>query len=49
MYLVGLNFSNKVIIITDAGRFEGVKDRKHASIIGILLDIVFNIIDLQGR
>ena len=46
---MGLNSSNKVIIITDASRFEGVKDKKHTNIISMLLDIVFNIIDLQGR
>ena len=37
VYLAGLNSSNRVIIITDAGRFKGVKDRKHTGIIGTLL------------
>ena len=46
MYLAGLNSSNKVIIVTDAGKFKGVKDRKHTGVIGTLLDIVFNITDL---
>ena len=46
MYLAGLNSSNRVIIVTDTSRFEGVEDRKYTSIIGTLLDIVFNIADL---
>ena len=37
MYLTGLNSSSKVIIVTDTGRFKGVKDRKYTSIIGVLL------------
>ena len=49
MYLAGLNSSSKVIIVTDAGRFKGVENRKHAGVIGTLLDIVFNVADLQGR
>ena len=49
MYLAGLNFFSRVIIVTDASRFEGVKDRKRAGVIGVLLDVVFNIIDLQRR
>ena len=47
--MAGLNFSNKVIIVTDASRFKEVKNRKYTSVIGMLLDMVFNIIDLQGR
>ena len=46
MYLAGLNSSSKVIIITDAGKFKGVKNRKHTNIISVLLDMVFNIADL---
>ena len=46
MYLAGLNSSSGVIIITDAGKFKGVKDRKRTSVIDALLDIVFNIADL---
>ena len=49
MYLVGLNSSSKVIIIADTSRFKGVEDRKRTSIIGALLDVVFNVADLQGR
>ena len=44
--MAGLNSFSKVIIITDAGRFKGVKNRKYTSVIGTLLDIVFNIADL---
>ena len=46
---MGLNSSNKIIIVADASRFEGVEDRKYISVISILLDIVFNITDLQKR
>ena len=49
MYLAGLNSSSGVIIVTNTNRFEGVKNRKRAGVIGVLLDIVFNIADLQGR
>ena len=49
MYLAGLDSSGGAIIVADAGRFEGVKNRKHAGVIGTLLDIVFNVADLQGR
>ena len=44
--MAGLNSFNKIIIITDTSRFKGVEDRKHTSIIGMLLNIVFNIVDL---
>ena len=46
MYLVDLNFSSKVIIVTDTGGFKGVENKKYTSIIGVLLDIVFNIVNL---
>ena len=46
MYLAGLNSSGGVIIITNTGRFKGVKNKKRAGVIGALLDIVFNIADL---
>ena len=46
--MTGLNSSSKVIIVADASRFERVKDRKRTSIIGILLDIVFDIAELLG-
>ena len=37
MLLTGLNSFSKVIIVTDASKFERVKDKKYASIINILL------------
>ena len=46
MYLAGLNSSSRVIIIADTGKFKGVKNRKRASVIGILLNIVFDVADL---
>ena len=46
MYLAGLNSSSGVIIIIDTSKFKGVENRKRASIIDILLNIVFNIADL---
>ena len=49
MYLAGLNSSSGVIIIADTSRFKGVENRKRASVIGTLLNVVFNVIDLQGR
>ena len=49
MYLVGLNFFSGVIIVIDTGRFEGVKDKKCIGVISALLDVVFNIVDLQRR
>ena len=49
MYLVGLNSSSGVIIITDTGRFKGVENRKCTGVINMLLDIVFNVADLQRR
>ena len=49
MYLAGLNSFSGVIIIANTGRFEGVKNRKCASVVGVLLDIIFNIIDLQRK
>ena len=49
MYLVGLNSFNKIIIVADASKFKGVENRKHASVIDALLNVVFNIADLQGR
>jgi hypothetical protein len=48
MLLIGLNFSGKVIIVINASRFKRVKDRKYTSIIGILLDVVFNITEPLG-
>ena len=46
MYLAGLNSSSGVIIIINTGKFKGVKDRKYTGVIGILLNVVFNIADL---
>ena len=46
MYLVGLNSFNKVIIIADTGKFKGVKNKKRTSVIGTLLNVVFNIANL---
>ena len=46
MYLAGLNSFSKVIIIANTSRFKGVKNRKRASVISMLLDIIFNITDL---
>ena len=47
--MAGLNSSNKVIIVADAGKFKGIEDRKYTGVVGTLLDIVFNIADLQRR
>ena len=44
--MAGLNFFSGVIIIANAGKFEGVENRKRASVISMLLDVVFNIADL---
>ena len=49
MYLAGLNFFSGVIIIINTNKFKGVENKEHTSVIGILLDIVFNIADLQRR
>ena len=49
MYLAGLNSFSEVIIVIDAGRFKGVKDKKYAGVINRPLNIVFNVINLQGR
>ena len=49
MYLAGLNSSSGVIIVTDAGKFKGIENKKYASVVGTLLDVVFNIADLQGK
>ena len=49
MYLAGLNSSGGVIIVADAGRFERVEDRKCTGVVGALLDVVFDVADLQGR
>ena len=46
MYLANLNFFSRVIIVVDINRFKKVENRKRTSIIGVLLDIVFNIADL---
>ena len=46
MYLAGLNSSSEIIIVADTSRFKGVKDRKHTNIIGVLLDVVFDMADL---
>ena len=44
--MAGLNSFSRVIIIIDTSKFKGVKNRKRASVIGTLLNIVFNIADL---
>ena len=49
MYLAGLNSFSKVIIVINTGRFKGVENRKYTSVIGALLDVVFNMADLQKR
>ena len=49
MYLAGFNSSSGVIIIIDTNKFKGVENRKRASVIGVLLDIIFNIADLQEK
>ena len=49
VYLAGLNSFSKVIIVADASKFKGVKNRKRASVIGALLDVVFDIANLQRR
>ena len=49
MYLAGLNSSSKVIIVANAGKFKGVEIKKRASIIGALLDMVFDVADLQKK
>ena len=43
---MGLNSSSGVIIVTNAGKFKGVENRKYTGIIGTLLDVVFNMADL---
>ena len=43
---MGLDFSNGVIIIANTNRFKGVENRKRVGVVGMLLDIVFNIADL---
>ena len=47
--MTGLDSSGGVIIVADASRFERVEDRKRAGVIGALLDVVFDVADLQGR
>ena len=37
MLLTGLNSSSKVIIVIDTSRFKRVEDKKHTSIISVLL------------
>jgi hypothetical protein len=49
VYLAGLDSSGGVIIVANAGRFEGVENRKRAGVVGALLDVVFDVADLQGR
>ena len=49
MYLAGLNSFSGVIIVINTSKFKRVKNRKRASVIGVLLDIVFNVTDLQKR
>ena len=49
MYLADLNSSNRVIIVVNTGRFKRVKNRKRTGVIGTLLDIVFDMADLQRR
>ena len=46
---MGFNSSSGVIIVADISKFKGVKDRKRASIISVLLNIVFNVADLQKK
>jgi hypothetical protein len=46
--LTGLNSSSGVIIVVDAGRFERVEGRERASVIGTLLDVVFNVAEPLG-
>ena len=46
--MAGLNFSGGVIIVADAGRFEGVEDRKRAGVVGALLDVVFDVAEPLG-
>ena len=46
MYLAGFNSFSKVIIVANASRFKGVKNRKYASVIDVLLDVIFNVADL---
>ena len=46
MYLAGLNSFSGVIIVVNASKFKGVENRKYVSVIGALLNIVFNIADL---
>ena len=43
MLLTGLNSSSKVIIVVDTSRFKRVEDRKHTGVIGVLLNVVFDI------
>jgi hypothetical protein len=47
--LTGLNSSSGVIIVVNASRFKRVEGREHAGIIHALLDMVFDMADLQGR
>ena len=49
MYLAGFNSFSKVIIVINASRFKKVENKKCTSVIGILLNIIFNIADLQRR
>ena len=44
--MAGLTSSSKVIIVANTSRFKGVENRKYTSIIGTLLDVVFNMADL---
>ena len=49
MYLAGLDSFSGVIIVINTGKFEGVKNRKRVGVISVLLDIVFNVVDLQKK
>ena len=46
MYLAGLNFSSGVIIVANANKFKGVENRKRTSVVGMLLNIIFDVADL---
>ena len=49
MYLAGLNSFSGVIIVANASRFKGVENRKYTGVVSTLLDVVFDVADLQGR
>ena len=47
--MAGLDFFSGVIIIANTNKFKGVENRKRAGVIGVLLNIIFNIVDLQRK